>query len=98
MLVLGYSESELNSVCLVGFLSLLGRFWKFLRHSFNDMDWLENQISRFFQIRFLGKAVCVVWLVLVGSYSSELRINHRLFCWILESFRKVLEIFETLSQ
>ena len=62
------------------------------------MDWLENQISRFFQIRFSGKAVCVVWLVLVGSHSSELRINHRLFCYIPESFRKVLEIFETLSQ
>ena len=80
MLVLGYSESELNSVCLVGFLSLLRRFWKFLRISLNDMDWLENQIIRFFQIRFLGKAVYVVWLVLVGSHSSELRINHRLFC------------------
>ena len=33
MLVLGYSESELNSVYLVGFLSLLGRFWNFLRVS-----------------------------------------------------------------
>ena len=80
MLVLGYSESELNSVCLVGFLSLLGRFWNFLRVSLNYIEWLENQISRFFQIRFAGKAVCVVWLVLVGSHSSELRINHRLFC------------------
>ena len=78
MLVLGYSESELNSVCLVGFLSLLRRFWKFLRISLNDMGWLENQISRFFPIRFLGKAVCVVLLVLFGSHSSKLRINHRL--------------------
>ena len=72
-------NSELITVCFVRFLSLLGRFWKFLRISLNDMDWLENQISRFFQIRFSGKAVCVVWLVLVGSHSSELRINHRLF-------------------
>ena len=62
------------------------------------MDWLENQINRFFLIRFSGKAVCVVWLVLVGSHSSELRINHRLFFYIPESFRKVLEIFENLSQ
>ena len=54
-------------------------FWKFLRVSLNDMDWLENQISRFFQIRFSGKAVSVVFVVLVGSHSSELRINHRLF-------------------
>ena len=62
------------------------------------MDWLENQISRFFQIRFSGNAVCVVWLVLVGSHSSELRINHRLSCWIPESFRKVLKFFESLYQ
>ena len=79
MLVLGYSESELNSVSLVGFLSLLGRFWNILRVSLNYIEWLEDKISRFFQIRFSGKAVCVVLLVLVGSHSSELRINHRLF-------------------
>ena len=72
-------NSELFTVCFVRFLSLLGRFWKFLRVSLNDLDWLENQISRFFQIRFSGKAVCVVFGVLVGSHSSELRINHRLF-------------------
>ena len=80
MLVLGYSESELNTVCFVRFLSLLGRFWKFLRVSLDYIDWLENQISRFFQIRFSGKAVCVVWFVLVGFHSSKLKINHRLFC------------------
>ena len=62
------------------------------------MDWLENQMSRFFQIRFSGKAVCIVWFVLIGSHSSELRINHRLFFEIPESFRKFLEIFESLSQ
>ena len=62
------------------------------------MDWLENQISRFFQIRFSGKAVCVVWLVLVGSHSSELRINHRLFFWIYEYLRNGLTNFESLSQ
>ena len=59
----------MNFVCLVGFLSLLGRFWNFLRISLNDVDWLEDQISRFFQIRFSGKAVCVVWLVLVLWFS-----------------------------
>ena len=69
-----------------------------MRISLNDMDWLENQIIRFFQIRFSGKAVCVVWLVLVGSHSFELRINHRLSCWIPDFVRKVLEIFESLSQ
>ena len=42
-LILGYSESELNSVCLVGFLSLLGRFWNFLRVSINHLDRLGKQ-------------------------------------------------------
>ena len=51
-----------------------------LRGSLNDMDWLDNQIIQFIQIRFSGKAVCVVFVVLVGSHSSELRIDHRLFC------------------
>ena len=62
------------------------------------MDWFENQIIRFIQIRFSGKAVCVVFVVLVGSHSSELRINHRLFFYIANSFRKVLTNFESLSQ
>ena len=62
------------------------------------MDLFENQIIRFIQIRFSGKAVCLVFVVLVGSYSSELRINHRLFFWIPNSFRKVLKNFESLSQ
>ena len=62
------------------------------------MDWLEDQISRFFQIRFSGKAVCVVWLVLVGSHSSELRINHCLYFWIYEYLRNGLKNFESLSQ
>ena len=62
------------------------------------MDWLENQISRFFQIWFSGNAVCVVWLVLVGSHSSKLRINHRLSCWIPDFVRKVLDFFESLYQ
>ena len=62
------------------------------------MDWFENQIIRFIQIRFSGKAVCVVFVVLVGSHSSELRINHSLFFYIPNSFMKVLKIFEILSQ
>ena len=62
------------------------------------MDWFENQIIRFIQIRFSGKAVCVVFVAFVGSHSSELRINHRLFSYIPNSFRKVLKNFESLSQ
>ena len=69
-----------------------------MRASVNDLDWLGNQIIRLIQIRFSGKAVCVVFVVLVGSYSSELRINHRLFSYIPNSFRKVLKNFESLSQ
>ena len=57
------------------------------------MDWFEKQIIRFIQIRFSGKAVCVVFVVLVGSHSSELRINNRLFFYIQNSFRKVLKNF-----
>ena len=62
------------------------------------MDLFEKQIIRFIQIRFLGKAVCVVFVVLVGSHSSELRINNRLFFYIPNYFRKVLKNFEILSQ
>ena len=32
-----------------------------------------------FRLGLQENAVCVVWLVLVVSHSSELRINHRLF-------------------
>ena len=69
-----------------------------MRVSLNDLDWLGNQIIRFIQIRFSGKAVCVVFVVLVGSHSSELKINHRLFFYIYNSFIKFLENFESLSQ
>ena len=62
------------------------------------MNWLGNQIIRFIQVRFAGKAVWVVWLLLVGSHSSELRIDHRLFFYIHDSFWKVIENFESLSQ
>ena len=62
------------------------------------MDWFENQIIRFILIRFSGKAVCVVFVVLVGSHSSELRINYRLFFYIPNSFSKVLKNFESLYQ
>ena len=62
------------------------------------MSWFENQIIRFIQIRFSGKAICVVFFVLVGSHSSELRINHRLFFYISNFLRKVLKNFEILSQ
>ena len=69
-----------------------------MRASLNDLDWLGNQIIRLIRIRFSGKAVCVVFVVLVGSHSSELRINHRLFFQISNSFRKVLKNVESLSQ
>ena len=62
------------------------------------MDWFENQINRFIQVRFAGKVVCVVGLVFVGYHSSELRIDPRLFFYVPDSFRKVLENFESLSQ
>ena len=33
-----------------------------------------------FRLGLQEKAVCVVYMVLVGSHSSELRIDHRLSC------------------
>ena len=60
VLVLGYSESELNSVCLVGFLSLLGRYWNFLRVSINHLDWLGKPNQPVHLVKFAGTAVWVV--------------------------------------
>ena len=57
MLVLGYSESELNSVCLFGFLSLLGRFLNFLRVSINHLDRLGKPSQPVHLVQFAGKAV-----------------------------------------
>ena len=57
MLVLGYSESELNSVCLVGFLSLLGRFLNFLRVSINHLDQLGKPNPPVHLVQFAGTAV-----------------------------------------
>ena len=57
MLVLGYSESELNSVCLVRFLSLLGRFLNFLRVSINHLDRLKKQNQPVHLVEFAGTAV-----------------------------------------
>ena len=71
MLVLGYSESELNSVCLIGFLSLLGRFWIFLSiyqpsgpvgktkpaGSFGSVCWNGS----------LGGLSCLCWFLVIRS-------------------------------
>ena len=60
MLVLGYSESELNSVCLVGFLSLLGRFLNFLRVSINHLDRFGKPNQPIHFVQFTETAVWVV--------------------------------------
>ena len=57
MLVLGYSESELNSVCLVGFLSLLGRLLNFLRVSINHLYRLGKPNQPVHLVQFAGTAV-----------------------------------------
>ena len=76
MLVLGYSESELNSVCLVGFLSLLGRFWNFLRVSINHLDWLgkPNQPVHLVQRFLLGSLRSLVgsgWFSLIRAENQS---------------------------
>ena len=55
-----YLESELNSVCLVGFLSLLRRFWNFLRVSINHLDRLGKPNQPVHFVQFAGTAVYVV--------------------------------------
>ena len=74
MLVLGYSESELNSVCLVGFLSLLGRFLNFLRVSINHLDWLGKQTSRFIWFSLLERQFrwFDLFVLVLGYSESEL--------------------------
>ena len=98
MLVLGYSELELNSVCLVGFLSLLGRFWNFLRVSINHLDWLGKPNQPVHLVQFAGTAVWVGWFICVGSWLFGVGIELRLSCWIPEFVRKVLKIFEIFYQ
>ena len=98
MLVLSYSESELNSICLVGFLSLLGWFWNFLRVSINHLYRLGKPNQPVHLVQFdltgsLGGLICLCWFLVI-----RVRIELRLSCWIPESFRKVLEFFESLYQ
>ena len=57
MLVLGYSESESITVCLVGFLSLLGRFLNFLRVSIKHLDRLGKLNQPVHLVQFAGTAV-----------------------------------------
>ena len=98
MLVLGYSESELNSVCLVGFLSLLGRFWIFLKYFVNHLDRLGKPNQPVHLVQFAGMTVWVVWFVCVGSWLFGVGIEPRLSCWIPDFVRKVLKIFEIFCQ
>ena len=61
------------------------------------MIWTGYKTRSFGLFRF--NSFCwAVWFILVGSHSSELRINNRLFFYIPNSFRKVLKNFEILSQ
>ena len=98
VLVLGYSESELNSVCLVEFLSLLGRFLNFLRVSINHLDRLGKPNQPVHLVQFAGTAVWVVWFVCVGSWLFGVGIELRLSCWIPDFVWKVLNIFEIFFQ
>ena len=49
-------------------------------------------------VQFAGTAVWVVRFVCVGSRLFGVGIELRLSCWIPESFRKVLEFFESLYE
>ena len=95
MLVLGYSESELNSVFLFGFLSLLGRFRNFFKVSINHLYRLGKPNQSVHLVQFAGTAV---WVVCVGSWLFGVGIELRLSCWIPDFVKKVLKIFEIFSQ
>ena len=75
MLVLGCSKSELNSVCLVGFLSPLGRFHNFLRVSINHLYRLGKPNQPVHLVQFAGMAVWVVGFVCAGSWLLESELN-----------------------
>ena len=47
---------------------------------------------------FVGMTVLVLFFVCVGSWSFGVRIALCFSCWILDSVRKVLKIFEIFSQ
>ena len=72
MLVLGYSESELNSVCLVGFLSIVRKVLKIFEiffqpsrpvgktkpaGSFGSVCWNGS----------LGGLICLCWFLVIRS-------------------------------
>ena len=56
------------------------------------MNCLGNQISRLTEFSLLEHQVCV------GSQSFGVGFVLRLFFWILDSLRKVLKNFESLSR
>ena len=49
-------------------------------------------------VQFTGTAVWLLCFVYVGFWSFRVRITLHLSCWILDSMRKVLKIFEIFSQ
>ena len=76
----------------------LRKVMKFLRASFNWMNWLGNQISRFSEFSLLEQHFgSLASFVSVLSH-SELDLYSVYFFWILDSLRKVLKNFKSLSQ
>ena len=72
MLVLGYSESELNSVCLVGFLSLLGRFQEFFESLYQPTGPVgkTKRAGSFGSVccnGSLGGLICLCWFLVIRS-------------------------------
>ena len=74
MLVLGHSESELYSVCLVGFLNFYGRFGKFLKSFLHHLDWLGNRTSWFIGLGFREPQFryFALFVLVFGHSESEL--------------------------
>ena len=69
-----------------------------MKYFFNHLDRLGKPNQPVHLVQFAGTAVWVVRFVCVGSWLFGVGIELRLSCWIPDFVRKVLEIFENLSQ
>ena len=94
-LIRAENQSKFVMLDLKLFYKRCKKFWEPLREIWTGS---KTRSVGSFRLGLQEKAVCVVWLVLVVSHSSELRINHHLSCWIPDFLRKVLKFFEIFSQ
>ena len=69
-----------------------------MKYFVNHLDRLGKPNQPVHLVQFAGTAVWVVWFVCVGSWLFRVGIELRLYCWIPDFVRKVMNIFEIFSQ